>query len=59
MKETYIAFKNIEADCFCLCFLGTVAKLWAILKQLIFEQCLIYTGLSFKNDDFNNNIFSK
>ena len=23
--------------------LGTVAKLWPILKRLIFEQCLIYT----------------
>ena len=37
--------------------LGTVAKLWQILKRLIFKQCLIYTWLNFKNDDFNNKLY--
>ena len=39
-----------------LSFLGTIAKLWPILKRLIFKQCLIHTRLSFKKDGFNNKL---
>ena len=42
---------------FCLACLGTVAKLWSILKRLIFEQCLIYMCLSLKNVGFNSRFY--
>ena len=37
--------------------LGSVAKLWEILKRLIFKQSLIYTRLSFKKDGFKNKLY--
>ena len=35
---------------------GAIAKLWPILKRLIFKQCLIYTRVGFKNDGFKERI---
>ena len=37
--------------------LGTVAKLWLILKRLTFKQCLIYTRSSVKKDGFSNKLY--
>ena len=52
----YILMNSLfDVVVFLALYLGTIAKLWSILKRLIFKQCLICIGLSFKNDGFNKN----